>query len=132
MQLRQQEQRERVQLIHDNKTGEYLNYRQLIRDLKHTKIWSKSATNEFGRLVQGVGGRVKPTNTIFVIRKDQVPKDQIKDVTYGSFSCDIKPNKEEKHQTQLTHLDPSCTSSSLPLIKSTVIATAHVLLPSIN
>jgi hypothetical protein len=102
MQLRQQEQRERVQLIHDNKTGEYLNYRQLIRDLKHTKIWSKSATNEFGRLVQGVGGRVKPTNTIFVIRKDQVPKDQIKDVTYGSFSCDIKPNKEEKHQTQLT------------------------------
>ncbi len=30
MQLRQQEQREHVQLIRDNKTGEYLNYRQLI------------------------------------------------------------------------------------------------------
>jgi hypothetical protein len=45
---------------------------------------------------------VKPTNTIFFIRKDQVPKDQIKDVTYRSFSYNIKPNKEEKHQTQLT------------------------------
>ncbi len=30
MQLRQQEQHERVQLIQDNKMGEYLNYRRLI------------------------------------------------------------------------------------------------------
>ncbi len=80
MQLWQQEQRERVQLIHVNKTGEYLNYWQLICNRKHTK----SAVNKFGQLAQGVGGRVKPTNTIFIIQKDQVPKDQIKDVTYGS------------------------------------------------
>jgi hypothetical protein len=26
----------------------------------------------------------------------------MKDVTYGSFSCDMKPNKAETHQTQLT------------------------------
>jgi hypothetical protein len=77
--------------------GEYLNYQQLICNPKHTQIWSKSATNEFGRLAQGVGGRVKPTITIFFIQKDQVPKNQIKDVTYGSFSCNIKPDKEEKH-----------------------------------
>jgi hypothetical protein len=95
--LRQQEQRERIQLIRDNDTGEYLNYRQLIRDPKHQKIWNTSAANEFGRLAQGVGGRVKATNTIFFIPKDKVPK-----VTYWSFSCDIKPNKEETHQTRLT------------------------------
>ena len=26
----------------------------------------------------------------------------MKDVTYGSFSCDLKPNKEEVHRTRLT------------------------------
>jgi hypothetical protein len=62
----------------------------------------KLSANEFGRLAQGVGERVKGTNTIFFIRKDQVPKDRAKDVTYGSFSCDTKPNKEEKECTRLT------------------------------
>jgi hypothetical protein len=50
MQLRQQEQHERVQLIRDDKTGEYLNYRQLIQNPKHKEIWNKLAANEFGRL----------------------------------------------------------------------------------
>ncbi len=77
MQLHQQEQRECVQLIRDDKTGEYLNYRQLIRNPKHREIWNKSAANEFGRLAQGVGRRVKSTNTIFFIRKDQLPKDNV-------------------------------------------------------
>ncbi len=43
------------------------------------------------------GGRVKATNTIFFIRKEQVPKDRIKDVTYGSFICGMKSNKTETH-----------------------------------
>ena len=95
MQLRQQEQRERVQLIRDNDTGEYLNYRQLMRSQKHGKTWNKSLANEFGRLAQGLpDGRVTGTNTIFFIHRDQVPKDQLKDVTYASFSCDMKPNKK--------------------------------------
>jgi hypothetical protein len=56
-QLWQQEQRERIQLVHDKDTGEFLNYRQLIRDPKHSKVWSKSsAANKFGRSDQGVGG----------------------------------------------------------------------------
>ena len=41
------------------------------------------------------------TNTIFFISKDKVPKDRTKDVTYGSFSCDLKPNKTEIHRTRL-------------------------------
>jgi hypothetical protein len=97
MQLHQQEQRERVQMVQDNETGEYLNYQRLIRNPKHKEIWSKSTANEFGRLAQGVGERVKATNTIFFISKNQVPKDRIKDVTYGSFVCDIKQNKTETH-----------------------------------
>jgi hypothetical protein len=55
------------------------------------------------RLVQGVGGQIKqPTNTIFFIYKDKVQKYQLKDVTYGSFGCKLKPNKEETHKTLLT------------------------------
>ncbi len=101
MQLRQ-DQRERAQLIHDKESGEYLKYRQLMRDPKYKETWSKSAANEFGRLTQGVGGRYKGTNTIFFIHKNQVPHDRMKDVMYGSFSCDYKPNKTEKERTRLT------------------------------
>jgi len=109
MQLRQQEQRqrhsERIQLIRDDETGDYLNYRQLMKHPKHKTIWSTSSANEFGRLAQGVGGtnsRVIPTNTIFFIKPDQVPADRKKDVTYGSFTCDLRPHKKETHRTRLT------------------------------
>ena len=61
------------------------------------------AANEFGQLAQGLkNGRVKGTDTIKFIQKDQVPAKRMKDVTYGSFSCDYKPNKEEKEHTRLT------------------------------
>ena len=109
MQLRQHENQqrhsERIQLIRDDETGEYLNYRQLMRHPKHKTIWSTSSANEFGRLAQGVGGtnsRVVPTNTIFFIKSDQVPADRKKDVTYGSFTCVLRPLKKETHRTRLT------------------------------
>jgi hypothetical protein len=94
-----------VQLIYDADTGEYLNYRQLLRDPKHKDLWATSAANEFSGLAQGVGTRIKPedaTDTIKFIAKDKVPKERIKDVTYGSFRCNYKPNKEEKYRTRLT------------------------------
>ena len=66
-------------------------------------MWAHSAANKFGRrLAQGVGTRIKGTNTINFIQKDQVPNDRAGDVTYGSFSCDYKQNKEEKKRTRLT------------------------------
>ncbi len=45
---------------------------------------------------------MKGTNTIKFIRKEQVPIERMKDVTYGSFCCEFKPNKEEKECTRLT------------------------------
>jgi hypothetical protein len=65
---------ERAQLIHDKETSKYLNYRQLLRDPKHAKLWAHSAANKFGQLAQGVGTRIKGTNTIHFIRKNQVPQ----------------------------------------------------------
>jgi hypothetical protein len=45
-------------------------------------------------------GRVRESNTIFFIN-DNVPKDRAKDITYGSFSCDLKSRNKTKisHQT---------------------------------
>jgi len=79
-----------------------LNYQQLLKDPKHAKVWAHSAANEFGRLAQVVGTRIKGTNTIHFIRETQVPQERARDVTYGSFSCNFKPNKEEKERTRLT------------------------------
>ena len=69
--------------VMDVETGKLLNYKQLMSSPKYKKKWGISSANEFGRLANGVGGRTKnPTNTIKFIRKDEVPKDTRKDVTY--------------------------------------------------
>ncbi len=66
-------------------------------------MWAKSTANEFGQLTQGLkDDREKETSTIKFTHKDKVPEDRKKDVMYKSFSCDFKPNKEEKEHTRLT------------------------------
>ena len=93
----------RAQPIYNKETNMYLNYRQLLRHPKYSKAWNISAANKFGRLTQGLkDGHMKGTDMIRFIRKDQVPANRIKDVTYGSFNRDKKPNKEEKECTRLT------------------------------
>jgi hypothetical protein len=90
---------------HNADMGEYLNYRQLCRHPKHKELWEKLAANEFCQLAQRVGNRnpkEEAKYTINFIPKDKVPKDRMRDVTYGSFSCDYKPNKEKKWRTWLT------------------------------
>ncbi len=95
---------ERAQLIHDNKTNTYLNYQQLLWHPNYTRAWNILTVNKFGRLTQGLkDGHVKGTDTIRFIRKDQVPTNRMKDVTYGSFNCDYKPNKEEKGTNKTYH-----------------------------
>jgi hypothetical protein len=60
----------------------------------------KPASNEFGRLAQGVGGIIEGSNTIFFIPCQAVPKG--KNVTYGRFVVYIGPNKTETHRFRLT------------------------------
>ena len=86
--------------VMDAETGKLLNYKQLMKDPKYKKRWTVSSTNEFGRLANGVGGRIKGTNTIKFIRKDQVPHYRRKDVTYSYFVCNIRPEKKEKERTR--------------------------------
>ena len=71
--------------IMDDKTGQLLNYKKLLRSAKYKKQWSISSANKFGPLANGVGNRIKnPTNTIQFKCKKDIPQDHRKDVTYGS------------------------------------------------
>jgi hypothetical protein len=39
-------------------------------------VWKRSAVNKFGRLCQGLSdGRVKGTNMMFFIKKEEVPNE---------------------------------------------------------
>ncbi len=76
--------------IMDADTGKLLNYCQLMRSTKYRDAWSLSSANKFGHLVSGVGGRIKnPTNTIEFIYQHEVPKEQMKGITYGQFVCTV-------------------------------------------
>jgi len=76
--------------VMDADTGKLLNYRQLTRNTKYRKAWSLSSANEFGRLANGIDGRIKnPTNTIEFIFQHEVPTERMKEVTYGQFVCTV-------------------------------------------
>ena len=76
----------------DKETGKMMEYRQLLRKPETKKAWSHSSANEYGRLANGIGGRIaNPTNTIEFISKTEVPQDRFKDVTYVKFVCNERP-----------------------------------------
>jgi hypothetical protein len=89
--------------VMDADTSKLLNYRQLMRSTKYRQAWSLSLANKFGRLANGIGGRIKnPTNTIEFIFQRKVPTEWMKDVTYGQFVCTVKPDKAEPNRTRFT------------------------------
>ena len=90
---------ERAFPVLDPETGQLLEYRQLLRHPKYKDAWNISAANEFGRLAQGIKGRVKATDTIKFIRKSEIPHDRLKDVTYIKFVCQVRTEKEEPNRT---------------------------------
>ena len=71
-----------------------------MQDPRYKKNWSTSSANEFGRLSNGVGGRIKnPTNTIKLIKKKDIWSARREDVTYGSFVCSVHNEKAENKRT---------------------------------
>ena len=56
---------------------------------------------QIGWLVQGMGGWLKGTNTIFPLTNVS-PVDRFKDVTYEKFICIVQPKQAELNQTLLT------------------------------
>ena len=81
-------------------TGVSLEYRHLIQG-PDKDIWVKALSNDFGRLAQGVKGRMPTDNsTIFFIHPREIPSH--KKVTYGRLVVDIIPLKEEKYRFRIT------------------------------
>ena len=81
-------------------TGVPLEYRHLIQG-PDKYIWVKALANDFGRLAQGVKGRMPTGNSaIFFIHPSKIPTH--KKVTYGRLVVDIRPLKEEKHRVRIT------------------------------
>ena len=81
-------------------TGVSLEYRHLIQG-PDKYIWVKALENDFGRLAQGVKGRMPTGNSkIFFIHPSKIPSH--KKVTYGSLVVDIRPLKEEKYRVRIT------------------------------
>ncbi len=82
--------------------GELLEYRHLIANQTTRATWQHSYGNKIGRLAQGMPGCNTVTNTIVFIKKNQVPQNIAKDVTYGLITCLIRPEKiDESNQTRL-------------------------------
>jgi hypothetical protein len=103
-----------AQAIFDNESGQMLKYWKLITHPKYREVWSHSSSNEFGRLAQGVGSRIKGTNTIFFVQKKNIPADQRRDVTYGKFVCEYKPNKTEQEQNGMDKIHRGRGQNKLP------------------
>ena len=91
--------------VMDIESGKMMKHRQLINHTQKLirERWTHSSANEFGRLFQGVGNRIKsPTNTCYFIHKHDVPLDRFKDVTYGKFECSVRTQKvDEPYRTRL-------------------------------
>ena len=80
----------------DPETGEYLEYRHLIKG--QTKaIRENSLANEIVQLAQGF---IKMMPSIFFIPKGEVTAGRT--VTYGIIVAKTQPQKAETHRTQLT------------------------------
>ena len=62
-----------------------------------------------GRLCQGVGKgkygvgkRVEGTNTFYLIRFEDIPKDRLNEIFYTSIVCEVRPGKKEPNCTRIT------------------------------
>ena len=77
-----------------------LNYVQLIQYPVIGEQWRHSSSNGFGRLAQGICGKIKETDTMRFTPKQQVPEERMKDVTYGKCVCNVRPEKDGVNRTR--------------------------------
>ena len=81
-------------VVGDN--GKLLEYLHLVSKNKTRSTWMHLYGNKIGQLAQGMPGWNTGTNTIFFIKKNQVPQDRAKDVNYGLITTLIQPEKNDK------------------------------------
>ena len=72
-------------------TGENMEYRHLIKDPAKSAAWKRSASNKFGRLMEGLKRGITGTQTIKLVQRSEIPKDR--KVSYTRFVCNYRPQK---------------------------------------
>ena len=91
---------EQTLVVMDQDSVKMMNYRQLPKHPKFSKAWSKSSTNEFGQLTNSVDRHIKnPTSTIQFIHDHKVPPKQQHNITYSSYVCLVRPEKDKPNCT---------------------------------
>ena len=125
----QQRQIQLTNAIIDPISGKNLEYRHLISNPDTKETWVRSCANEFGRLCQGVGNRIKGTNTLFFIPKNKVPKN--KTVTYPRIVCDYRPTKSEPNRIRITVGGNLITYTDEVYTSTAGLMTAKILINSI-
>ena len=73
--------------------------RALLKDPNTTKIWFRSASNEFGRLMDGNKFGTTGTQTMTMVKPSDISQD--KAITYASMVCDYHPLKTEPYRCRL-------------------------------
>ena len=54
-----------------------------------------------GKEKYGVGKRVEGTNTFYVIRFEDIPKDRLNKIFYNSVVYEVRPGKKEPNRTRI-------------------------------
>ena len=65
-----------------------MEYMHNMKDNQQRNVWKDSFENEMGILAQGVGKKVKGTETIFFVDYKYIPSEYRKDITYGRIVVD--------------------------------------------
>jgi hypothetical protein len=79
----------------NDKTGNLLQYHYLMKHPKHKDIWTKSFRKEMICLAT-------TTETIFFIKKNDIPEERCGNVTYGRIICVYHNGKKDKFCTCIT------------------------------
>ena len=79
-------------------TGELVEYAKL-KESSRGKQWQNACSNEIGRLAQG-NGRVQGTNTLFFIRREEIPKGR--KAVYMRLVVADRPGKSEPERVRFT------------------------------
>ena len=94
----------------NEETGLFMEYRELRKHPHFSKIWNNSASNELGRLLQGIGEgdqgqgnqRVDGTDTFRVIKYEDIPPERRKEICFTSTVCKVRPEKNDPNRTRIT------------------------------
>ena len=55
-----------------------------------------------GKGPNGEGKRIEGTNTFFVIKFEDIPKDRINEICYTSVVCEVRPGKKDPNRKIIT------------------------------